>query len=50
MDKELKKTREMMYKQNENSNKDINFKKEANRNSGAENYIWNEQFTREIQQ
>lgn len=38
MDKELKKTREMMYKQNNNSNKDINFKKEVNRNSGAENY------------
>lgn len=38
MDKELKKTREMMYKQNNNSNKDINFKKGVNRNSGAENY------------
>lgn len=40
----------MMSEQNENTNKDINYKKKPNSNSVAEQYNWNEKLTRAIQQ
>lgn len=38
-----------MYQKNKNTDRDINYKKELNRNSRAGNYNWNENLTREIQ-
>lgn len=37
-DRQLNKTREMMHEQNVNISRDINYKKEPNRNSEAEKY------------
>lgn len=43
MDKEIKDIRKTMYEQHKNINKDINYEKEPNQNSGGENYDnWNE--------
>lgn len=47
MGKELKEIREMLWEKNENTDKEITYKQEPKRNSGAKKHIhWNKIFIR----